>query len=315
MEVAVPKLSHSPNLAGQFVELTERFLKSHDIKPISRDGYRRRLKQFFKWCSENQVNQPDRSTILEYKRFLKKLGFAANSEGAYLVAVRTFFAWAESVKLYPNIAKNIKGTKKQKGFRKDPLTVNQVLELLNSIDRTTLKGKRDYALLNLMVRTGPRCIEITRATIEDVRQQSGETVLWLQGKGADSKDAFVVLTESTLKPIMEYLSARGSLKGTDPLFGSTSDGNLHQRMSTRSIRRIVKERLRGISLDSPRISAHSLRHTTVTLALMAGASVQEAQQLARHSDINTTMIYAHNIERSAGVPEKKIDDILKIHAS
>ncbi len=296
---------------GRFYELVEKFLLSHDVKPISREGYRRRLKNFFDWCIKTQNLHPNRETILEYKRYLQGRKFTPYTEAAYLVAVRCFFAWLESVKLYPNVAKGIRAAKKQKGFRRDPLTIEQVRELLSCIERSTLKGKRDYALVNLMIRTGPRTIEITRANIEDIRQQSGKTVLWLQGKGADAKDAFVVLTRHTLDPIMDYIAIRGTSRGDEPLFGSTSDGNLHQRLSTRSIRRIVKERFRDIKLDSPRLSAHSLRHTTVTLALLAGVTVQEAQQLARHSDINTTMIYAQNLDRSAGIPEMKIDSLLE----
>ncbi len=301
----------APTLCVQFEELIDHFLRSHDVKEISRDGYRRRLRQFFKWCLENNVSQPTREIILQYKRYLQAKGFTPTSECAYMVAVRTFFTWAETEKLYPNVAKGIRGAKRQKGFRRDPLTVPQVHELLSSIDRTTLKGHRDFALLNLMIRTGPRTIEITRANIGDLRQQSGQTVLWLQGKGSDVPDAFVVLTDETLRPILEYLSARGTSKETEPLFGSTSDNSLHQRMTTKSVRRIVKTRLRGIKIDTLRLSAHSLRHTAVTLALIGGASIQEAQQMARHADLNTTLIYSHNIQRSAGVPERKIDEVLK----
>ncbi len=151
---------------------------------------------------------------------------------------------------------------------------------------------------------------MVRADVGSVRQESGETVLWLWGKGAEAADAFVVLTSATLGPLQEYLVARGPVRENEPLFGSTSDGNRHQRMTTRSVRRIVKERLRGIQLDKPRLSAHSCRHTAVTLALLGGASIQETQQLARHSDVNTTMMYAHNLKRAAGVPERAIDELL-----
>jgi integrase/recombinase XerD len=291
--------------------LIERFLESHDVKPVSREGYRRRLLQFARWCAYNQVVAPTRESILNYKRHLQVQNFTPLTIGAYLTAIRCFFSWAESVKLYPNIARSIKGPKRQKGFRRDPLTLKQVHDLLNSIDRSKLLGKRDYALLNLMVRTGPRTIEIIRANVDDIRTEGGsETVLWLQGKGSDSKDAFVVLTDAALRPLQEYLAARGQTREGDPLFGSTSDGNRNARMTTRSVSRIVKQRLRSIQLDSPRLSAHSCRHTTVTLALLAGASIQETQQLARHSDVSTTMIYAQNIKRAAGIPEKKIEEIL-----
>ncbi len=297
--------------ASGIINLIEKFLGAQDLKEISREGYRRRLRYFLEWCMKNSVSQPVRETILNYKRHLQGREFTSCSINSYLVAVRAYFKWTENERLYPNIAKNIKGASRQRGFRKDPLTLDQVHELLGSIDRKTLKGKRDFALLNLMVRTGPRSIEIIRSNVEDLRQESGgESVLWLQGKGAEEKDAFVVITKSSLDPIMDYFSCRGVLSGSDPLFGSTSDGNLHQRMTTRSIRRIVKERLRAIKINSPRLSCHSLRHTTVTLLLKAGGSVFEAQQLARHNDLSTTAIYSHAIDRALGIPEKKLDALL-----
>jgi len=214
------------------------------------------------------------------------------------------------MKLYPNIAKGIKGFKRAKGFRKDPLTVGQIKELFKIVDTSTLQGKRDYALLNLLVRTGLRTIEIVRANIEDIRQESGEAILDIQGKGRDSKDDFVLLTDSTLKPILAYLQVRGSVEDKAPLFTSLSDRNKNQRLTTKSISRIVKAYLRAINLDSKKLTAHSLRHTAITLSLKAGATIQEAQALGRHADINTTMIYAHNIDRIKNAPERKIEELL-----
>jgi integrase/recombinase XerD len=115
-----------------------------------------------------------------------------------------------------------------------------------------------------------------------------------------------------MKPILEYLKCRASKskKEKDPLFMSHSDRNYGGRLTTRSISRIVKDNLRRVGIDSHRLTAHSLRHTAITLALQAGASIQEAQALGRHANINTTMIYAHNINRIAHAPERKIDRIL-----
>lgn len=292
-------------------ELIEKFLKSHDVKEISVQSYRRRLRDFTKWITDIPKVVFSRELLINYKRSLVGRKFQANTQSAYLVAVRAFFTWLEAEKIFPNVAKGIRGAKRDKSFRKDPLTIPQIYRLLDSIERDTLKGKRDFSMLNLMIRTGPRSIEISRSLIGDLRQEAGQAVLYLQGKGSDTKDAFIVLTEETLNPILEYLAERPNAKPDEPLFGSTSDGNRHEHLSTRAIRRIAKERLRGVSIDSPRISTHSFRHTAVTLSLLAGATLQETQQMARHSNIATTIIYAHNLQRAAGVPEKKIDEILR----
>lgn len=77
-------------------------------------------------------------------------------------------------------------------------------------------------------------------------------------------------------------------------------------MSTRSISGIIKARLRSAGYDSERLTAHSLRHTAVTLSLLGGNSLQEVQQFARHSNIATTQIYAHNLDRAKNKCENTI---------
>ena len=293
-----------------FDKLIDSFLSSQQVKKNSKQTYKWGLRKFINWIEEKGIQNPTFEDILNYKALLESEGKSSLTVSNYLVAVRKFYEWAESKKLSLNIAKGIKGMKRSKGFRKDPLTVNQIKELLNSIDRSTEQGKRDYALLNLMIRTALRTIEIIRADIEDIRQESGEAVLWIQGKGRDSKDEFVLLTENTLNPINDYLSSRGKAEDKDPLFVSLSDRNKNKRLTTRSISRIVKEHLRNIGINSERLTAHSLRHTAITLSLLSGATLQEAQVLGRHSDINTTLVYAHNINRVANAPERKIDKLL-----
>lgn len=292
-------------------ELLVQFLASLDIKESSKQTYARQLKEFFIWAQKNSSINLEREDIIRYKQYLiEKKELSALTIGGYLTALRRFFEWLESVKRYPNIAKSVRGPKRKRGFKKDALSIAQSQALLAGIDRSTLQGMRDYALINLMLRTGLRTIEVIRATKQDIGPFSGVTVLWIHGKGRDSKDEFVVLTQKALDPINDYLAKRGSIKEGAALFASCSSKNFGKRLTTRSISRIVKERLKTIGINDGRITAHSLRHTAITLSLMAGATPQEARALARHSDINTTMIYAHNIQRVAQAPELKIDTIL-----
>jgi integrase/recombinase XerC/integrase/recombinase XerD len=238
---------------------------------------------------------------------MESQGLSANSLSTYLVVVRKFFEWLEGMKLYPNVAKGVKGGKSARGFRKDCLTRDQAVELLAGIDRSTLLGKHDFALLNLLIRTGLRTIEVVRADVGDIRQEGGEARLLVQGKGRDSKDDFVLLTQAVLKPLRLYLQAQRPVGELTPLFASLSDRNIGCRLTTRTIRRIVKDRLRSIGLDSNRLTAHSLRHTAVTFALRGGASIQDAQAMARHASINTTMVYSHNVDRFEKAGERKVD--------
>ncbi len=297
-----------------YSELKQDFLDSIDLKKSSIEVYSRQLEGFIQWITKKKISSPSRDDILQYKEYLYKKDLSALTISSYIVVVRKFFAWMESTKLYPNIARDIKGLKRNRGFRKDTLSIDQIRSVLNSIDTQTLQGKRDFAIINLLIRTGLRTIEIARSNIADIRQKDGCSILWIQGKGRDTKDEFVVLTTETLKPIQNYLDSRSSSSKRErsPLFMSNSSRNNGQRLTTRSISRIVKNQLVKAGINTSRITAHSLRHTAITLALQAGATIQEAQALGRHANINTTMIYAHNINRIENAPELKIEKILNL---
>lgn len=291
---------------------SDNFIQSMDIKLSSKLTYKRQLKEFLNWIKIKKITTPTRQDILSYKDYLKeKKDLSTLTIAGYLTATRRFFQWLENSQIYPNIVKDIKNPKRKRGFKKDALTVDQVQKLLTSIKKTNLTGLRDFAILNLMIRTGLRTIEIARIQREDISQQSGQTVLWIHGKGRDSKDEIVILTPDALEPINEYMHARKKVRSEDFIFISHSSKNKNKGLTTRSISRIVKNNLKNIGIDDTRITAHSLRHTAITLSLLAGASPQEARTMARHADINTTMIYAHNIDRIKQAPEHKIDKLLK----
>jgi len=301
------------NTLDSIRNLANTFINDLDVKKSSKETYSREIKQFVEFWYNNLSGRINlsREDILNYKKYLTEdKSLSPLTVSSYILIVRKFFEWLEGKKGYPNIAKGIKGAKRARGFRKDPLVLHQIKTLLLSIPRNTLRGKRDYAIINLLIRTGLRTIEVVRADVSDIRQEGGEAVLWIQGKGREIKDEFVVLTPETLNPIYEYLSLRKIKSDSEPLFASVSIRNKNERLTTRSVSRIVKTCLRNAGINNRRLTAHSLRHTAITLALQAGATIQEAQALGRHSNINTTLIYAHNVNRILNAPERKIDKLL-----
>ncbi|MBW2044313.1 MAG: tyrosine-type recombinase/integrase [Deltaproteobacteria bacterium] len=295
----------------------ERFLSSLDTKVRTKETYQRALRVFQIWITDKGYARPTRQHILEYKDYLQSKTVLGNdgemkrlsplTVTAYLTALRRFFAFLEAEKVYPNIAKDIKGLKRPKGFLKDTLTKDEAKRLLEGIKEEGLASLRDYAMINLMLRTGLRTIEISRALIGDIGREGGETVLRVWGKGRDTKDDFVILTEEAYKPILDYLQARGDTKLSEPLFASHSNRNQSQSLTTRSIRRIIESRLKAVGLKTNKVTAHSLRHTAGTVALMNGADLLSVKEMLRHSNINTTLVYAHNLNRLTKGAEKFIE--------
>ncbi len=285
--------------------LFNRWVKFIDAKPKTVETYTRNIRPFFRYLKENNITYPNRENVIAYKEKLKTT-LKPSSVYAYLAAVKQFFKWTSQEGVYPNIAQNIKGVKIDSGFKKDYLTSGQMRKLLNSVDLSSFKGIRDYAILSLMVTTGLRTIEVCRANIEDIRPLGNFTALYVQGKGRDEKTDYVKLEPIIEKSIRDYLATREIINSKDPLFASIAHRNNGERMTPRSISRIVKESMTKVGLISDRLTAHSLRHTTATLNLLNGGTPEETKQLLRHANLNTTLIYSHALERANNSSEARI---------
>ena len=279
-------------------ELFTRFISYLDASPKTVETYTRALRQMFKYFSLNGIRQPQREDILAFRDDLKQAGLKPTTVQNYITAAKLFFKWTAQEGLYPNVAEHLKGAKLNRDHKKDYLTSRQVKEVLGGVERTTLKGLRDYAILALMVTGGLRTIEVARADIADLRTAGESTILYVQGKGKEEKTDYVKISPAVEKAIRAYLRARGAAAENSPLFASTSNNNTGKRMTTRAVSGMVKDRLQDAGYDSSRLTAHSLRHTAVTLSLLAGKDITEVQQFARHANITTTMIYNHALDKS-----------------
>jgi integrase/recombinase XerD len=280
----------SPATPQRLEELVNSFIESQDIKQSSKKLYRRTLNLFLGWVNSKGylLSELTRAHLLSYKEELLASGMSSLTVGSYITSVRRFYEWAEANKYYPNIAKGIKTPKRKQQFKKQPLTPNQATELLSYYQD---KALRDYAIVNLLLRTGLRTIEVIRANAEDITFKGSQRVLLVHGKGRDERDNFVILTEKAFQPIAQYLETRGKLNTAEPLFTSVSNNSLGERLTTRTVSGIVKEGLKAIGLDGKEFTAHSLRHTTAVNILKAGGTLEAVQFTLRHTNPATTQIY------------------------
>lgn len=291
--------------------LFKRFIDYTDVKDTTIKGYAVCIRSFVRWMNDTGVRTPNRADIMQYKLFLSDHRYSAGTQRQYLRAVKHFFKWTAAEGLFPNIADNIKGAKvKQDNTRKDPFTEAEIIQVINSIDTATVTGKRDKAVILLAVTCGLRIIEMQRADIGDIVMKSGERVIYIQGKGHDEKDDYKKIVPEVWQAISDYLKTRPEAGKKDPLFASTSNRSKGKRIAEPTFSTMIKEIFRRAGFDSNRLTAHSLRHTSVTMLLKSGASLQEAQAHARHADPKTTTIYAHNIDKAEQHPEKLIYDHL-----
>lgn len=295
-------------------EAVSQWVAELDTGERTKESYRKGIGRYVSYLHAHGLRGDQRTDVLSYKALLAG-SYSANTVNSYLVPVRRFYTWLSALGAGPNVAADIKGAKFSRGFKKDYLTISQAGKVLRTHSSgESLKDLRDNAIIALMVHTGLRTVEVVRANIEDMHPSGSAIVLDIQGKGRSSKDDFVVVPVGVEDKIRAYLSRRGEIPEGEPLFASISPRNAGGRMTTRSISRIAKDTLRQAGYDSPRLTAHSMRHTAVTLALLGGATPQEAQAMARHSSITTTMIYAHNLDRISHSAELKVEAVLSASA-
>lgn len=279
-------------------ELYTRWTDYIDASDKTIQTYTRDLRRMFRYFAENGIRQPQREDIISYRESLKAEGLKPTTIQNYITAARLFFQWTEQERIYPNVAERVKGAKLSREHKKDYLTSKQVKNVLSGIDRSTPTGLRDYAILALTVTGGLRTIEVSRADIGDLRTLGDDTVLYIQGKGREEKAEYVRVSPPVEKAIRDYLKTRKDTDSSAPLFSSTSNNSRGGRLSTRTISGICKGSMVEAGYNSDRLTAHSLRHTAVTLSLLADKKLEEVQQFARHKNIATTLIYAHALDKA-----------------
>jgi integrase/recombinase XerD len=300
------------NSNKSILQLMDEFLSYQDVRENTRKKYRDSLHVFINWLTRNgDVINPVRQTIIAYKKSLIESGKASSTVDNYLVSVRQFFKYLEESGIHDNVAAGVHSPKKYIGYRKGYLKPEEVNKLLSCINRNTLQGKRDYAIINLMVRTGMRCIEVARADIRDLTIEGNHWIIMIQGKGHWEKDRALGLSDKVVAPIKAYLNELGCITELSPLFCNHSYVSKDTRISTLTISKIIKKYLRLIGINDSKITAHSLRHTAAITALRNGASLSEVQHMLGHRSPNTTMIYLRAIEeelRREGTAVGRLDN-------
>lgn len=306
MEVLTLTPTNTPAVKTFGADLLRDFYAFLDVSPKTLSTYQRAMRQVFKYFKEQGISQPAHQDIVNFKKALEAKGRKPATISLYLAACRRFFDWTEQAGIYPNVATGVKAPRQERGHKRDFFGARQLKGILSGMKRNTLQEKRDFAMMAVMSACGLRTIEISRANIEDLRNLGGDFVLYVQGKGRKDRTEFVKLPEPVLQAINDYLTARGQVSENAPLFGGIGNRNREGRLTTRTISMTAKTAMRHAGFDSRRLTAHSLRHSAVTIALLGGQSLPEVQSFARHSNISTTQIYSHAVDRMRSMCESTI---------
>lgn len=164
------------------------------------------------------------------------------------------------------------------------LDPEQVRAVLGSCDRRTTVGRRDHAVILLMLRLGLRAGEVAALTLDDIDWSNGEIVV--HGKGATISR--LPLPNDVGEAVVGHLRRRRKRAPTRALFLQIRAP--FRPVTSHTVVSIAGRALRRAGVDTG--GAHRLRHTAATLMLRRGASLTEIAQVLRHRHVNTTAIYA-----------------------
>jgi integrase/recombinase XerC len=166
---------------------------------------------------------------------------------------------------------------------------NEVGQFLDAVDRTTLKGRRDAALFELLYGTGVRVGELVGIRTADL--DFGNKTILVHGKG--SKDRYVPLHDAAISLLKDYLVIvrpafrTRTVRPDDQTLFLNFKGN---PLSDRGVREILDRELDRQS-STLAMTPHAFRHSFATHLLNHGVDLRTVQELLGHASLSTTQIY------------------------
>jgi len=237
--------------------------------------------------------------VVAYRNFLLA-NYKKATVARKMSALRSLFDYFCSVGLLrnnPATSKLARSPKVSNDSNTAGLTRQEAELLLRQPDRNTLTGKRDYAILLLLLTAGLRRSEVVSIKKSKFFQAGSHVGLLVEGKGG--KEEPVKMQPRTYAAIFEYCGQHDS---------DTAFLNQYGRpMSNQVVWRIVDKYVDKAGIKK-RITPHSLRHTFVTLAIDGGAHLHQVQTATRHADPKTTMRYYRNRDNMGDNMGDNMDD-------
>ena len=238
--------------------------------------------------------------VLKYQGLLLDLGLAPSTINTRLSAVKSLTNHARKLgqcnySLEDVILLHVENYRDTSG-----VGVDDYRSILNEVDRSSLKGNRDYAILRLLWDNAIRRGELVSTNIEDFRDDR----LWILRKGQIQKQP-IDLAARTVAAVQEWLTVREG-QANEPIFIAL-DGRSHgKRLSGRSVARVVDWTSTDAGVEK-HMSPHRVRHSSITAALDAtNGDVRTVQQLSGHADLNVIRRYDDNRK---GL-QKKVSNLL-----
>ena len=246
--------------------------------------------------------------VSRYKGELITKGLKSATINRRLAAIKSLVSFSYNCGHCDFMLEAVKGEKLSSYRDTSGVDSETFKRVLGGIDRTSLKGIRDYAILMLLWSNALRRSEVSKANIGDFDQKS--KTLRIFGKGRGNQSEIVSLGTGTVNAIEAWLEARGEHQPDKALFCSVNPGYRDGRLSTQGIYNIVSDRCQDAGISKV-MSPHRIRHSSITAALEAtNGDVRRVQKLSRHSSLNTLLIYDDNRKNHQGEVTDLLDGLV-----
>lgn len=255
----------------------------------TRRAYASDLRDFFE-SDTVTLSQARRISFIDVNKYLERLEQAGASPATLkrrLATLRGFFAWLNALDLLigsknpadRHVVRRIRSVRRSDRIVQ-VLTRSQSQALLDAIDLEKPSGLRNRALVLTLLHCVLRRSEASAMDVEHIQRVGDHYALILPDTKGGS-DQFVKMPGVVLQEINRMREGYGISSGA--LWRSLSNNSRGNRLTPTSIYRIVRDTARKAGIEED-IGAHTLRHTGCTLAIEAGASVQQVKEHARHKD-------------------------------
>jgi integrase len=279
--LTIPELEHAKAAAlGTLVSLH------------SRRAYKNAIDRFITWyCSEPRLGF-NRAVVLRYRSFLESLSLSAATINLHLSAIRRLADEAAEISmLSPELAigiRRVKGVKRLGRRIGNWLTGDQAQNLLTSIPQSTLRGRRDAALIGLLLGCGLRRSEAVALRFDQIQLREDHWVVAdLYGKGGRLRSVPVPIWCKTL--IDRWLRTSGVTGGLVFRRIWKNRTELSCEVAPDVVWTTVKRYAKQIGVDH--LAPHDLRRTCARLCHGAGGELEQIQFLLGHASVQTTERY------------------------
>lgn len=278
-----------------------------ELSSTSKRVYASDAKHFAHWMLQQSLTPSTftRSHMIAYRSYLDTATYTLQTKKGKVTRAysrptkQRMFSVATSImkEQHANGLIKVDVTARIDGFKVNGETTHTALskqqskEMVGDIDTSTLAGKRDDAIIQMLLKTGIRRAEIVALNRYDLKMMDGHNVAVVEhGKG--EKKRIIKLRPEVLKAINSYLAVLPAADKDAPLFVSIRRGDhpTMKRLTGEAIEDIVKKHAPELP-NNIKLTPHGLRATYATIALESGASLEQVQYSLGHSDPRTTERY------------------------